>query len=58
MFKDEHELALMKKANEVTLRAYEQVYKKLEAGMTPADVTTMMREAQAALGGSSMMTAG
>lgn len=51
MYKDAHELALMKKANEVTLRAYEHVYRKLEAGMTPADVTALMRDAQAALGG-------
>ncbi|MEM6512106.1 MAG: Xaa-Pro peptidase family protein [Pseudomonadota bacterium] len=51
MYKDAHEIALMKKANEVTLTAYKHVYERLEAGMTPADVTAMMRDAQAALGG-------
>ncbi len=51
MFKDEHEIALMKKANEITLRAYMHVYERLELGMTPADVTGMMREAQGRLGG-------
>ncbi len=49
--KDDHELALMKKANEVTLRAYHYVYERLELGMTPSDVTTMMRDAQTRLGG-------
>jgi Xaa-Pro dipeptidase len=51
MLKDAHELALMKKANEVTLRAYDYVYRRLEAGMTPDDVKSMMRAAQSALGG-------
>ncbi len=51
VIKDEHELALMKKANEVTLRAYQYVYERLELGMTPADVTSMMRDAQVRLGG-------
>ncbi len=51
MFKSAHEIALMRKANEVTLTAYGQVWDKLEAGMTPADITAMMRKAQADLGG-------
>ena len=54
MYKDEHELQLMKKANEITLRAYHHIFDKLEAGMTPDDVKGMMREAQSHLGGSSI----
>jgi Xaa-Pro dipeptidase len=52
MYKSGNEIELMRKANEVTLRAYEHVYTNLEKGMTPADVNSMMRDAQAALGGS------
>lgn len=51
MYKSAAEIALMKKANEVTLRAYDYVYRGLEAGMTPAEVTGMMGDAQSALGG-------
>ena len=51
MRKSAAELALMKKANEVTLRAYNHVHKMLVSGVTPADVTGMMRSAQMALGG-------
>jgi len=52
MYKSAREIALMKKANEVTLSAYRYVYTNLEYGMEPADVNEMMRSAQAALGGS------
>jgi Xaa-Pro dipeptidase len=52
MYKSSAEIALMKKANEVTLRAYEHVYRSLDKGMRPADVKALMREAQASLGGS------
>ncbi|WP_262692894.1 M24 family metallopeptidase [Kordiimonas aestuarii] len=52
MYKSEAELALMKKANEVTLKAYEHVWGTLEAGMAPSDITSLMGAAQAALGGS------
>lgn len=51
MFKDDHEIAIMKKANEVTLAAYAHVYGSLEKGMTPDDVKALMRDAQASLGG-------
>lgn len=54
MHKSAAEIALMGKANEVTLRAYQHVYKSLDKGMTPADVNATMRDAQAALGGSSI----
>lgn len=51
MVKSVHELQLMHKASEVTLRAYGEVWDKLEAGMTPADINGLMRRSQAALGG-------
>jgi Xaa-Pro dipeptidase len=52
MYKSANEISLMRKASEVTLRAYEHVYTSLAAGMSPADVSALMRDAQAALGGS------
>ncbi|MEE4244730.1 MAG: Xaa-Pro peptidase family protein [Kangiellaceae bacterium] len=52
MIKSQHELQLMRKANEVTLKAYEHVWQKLELGMTPSDVKRLMSDAQAQLGGS------
>jgi Xaa-Pro dipeptidase len=54
MYKSAAEIALMKKANEVTLRAYEHVYRNLDKGMVPADVNKLMRDAQASLGGSNI----
>ena len=51
MYKSPHEIALMKKANEVTLTAYRHIYGQLERGMEPADVKAMMQSAQAELGG-------
>jgi Xaa-Pro dipeptidase len=52
MYKSANEIALMKKANEVTLAAYRHVYGKLEPGMEPADVKSLMKTAQTELGGS------
>lgn len=52
MYKSGAEIALMKKANEVTLTAYEHVYRSLDKSMTPADVKALMHDAQASLGGS------
>ncbi len=52
MYKSAHEIALMKKASEVTLNAYEHVYTSLDKGMMPADVNALMRQAQTDLGGS------
>jgi len=51
MYKSAHEIELMRKANEVTLTAYGHVWDKLEVGMTPADITALIRTAQAELGG-------
>lgn len=53
LYKSAHELALMKKANEVTLTAYAHVWPQVEAGMTPADIEEIMGKAQQELGGSS-----
>ncbi len=52
MYKSASEIALMKKATEVTLTAYEHVYRNLEAGMEPGDVKALMAAAQSQLGGS------
>ncbi len=51
MYKSAAEIALMKKASEVTLTAYQHVYRQLQAGMEPADVKALMAAAQAGLGG-------
>jgi len=51
MFKSVNEIALMKKANEVTLAAYRHVYGQLERGMQPSDVKPLMQTAQKELGG-------
>jgi Xaa-Pro dipeptidase len=52
MLKSTHELRLMHKAAEVTISAYEHVWKSLQPGMTPDDMKTLMTEAQNQLGGS------
>ena len=51
MYKSQHELELMHKANEVTLLAYADVFSKLEAGMSQSDVKSLMHTAQGQLGG-------
>ncbi len=51
MFKSEHELQLMHKANEITLSAYEHVWSQLAVGMTQTDVKAIMQSAQSKLGG-------
>ncbi len=40
--KDEHELALMQLANEVTLSAYKAAYESLEVGMTQGDFSRLV----------------
>ncbi|WP_308911242.1 M24 family metallopeptidase [Pseudokordiimonas caeni] len=52
MIKSAAEIALLHKANEVTLSAYRHVWPQVKAGMTPADIGAMMHQAQKALGGS------
>lgn len=56
MFKSAHEIALMHKANEITLRAYQHVYANLALGMSQQDVNQLMSGAQAQLGGSGIWT--
>jgi len=52
MYKTTSELALMHKANEITLRAYAFVFNNLKVGMSQQDVKTLMNNAQQQLGGS------
>lgn len=48
--KDAHELALMKLASQVTLKAYEAAYKSLKAGMTQDDFEDLVALAHRQLG--------
>ncbi|XQW84628.1 M24 family metallopeptidase [Thalassotalea piscium] len=53
MYKSTHELQLLQKSNEVTLRAYEYVYQQLKIGMSQSEVKGLMKQTMAKLGGSS-----
>ena len=53
MFKSKHEITLMHKANEVTLKSYQHVFSQLQLGMTQQDVKGLMKKTQSALGGGS-----
>ena len=53
MYKSNHELQLLHKASEVTLRAYEYVYSQLKIGMTQSDVKSLMKNTLSKLGGRS-----
>ncbi|MBI2221773.1 MAG: aminopeptidase P family protein [Acidobacteria bacterium] len=50
MVKDAHELALMRLASDVTLRAYKAAYESLQVGMTQADFGRLVSAAHAQLG--------
>lgn len=50
MIKDAHELALMRLANQITLKAYEAVYHALQPGMTQADAGALIASAYDRLG--------
>jgi Xaa-Pro dipeptidase len=50
MVKSRAELALMKKASDVTIAAYRHVGPRIALGMTPGDIRLMMDDAHAALG--------
>ena len=50
MVKTAHELALMKLANQVTLKAYEAAYKALQPGMTQNHVSSLVSQAHSRLG--------
>ena len=51
MIKSPAELALMQVANDITLAAYRLMYRKIEAGMTPADVGKLINGATVTMGG-------
>ncbi|HYE29506.1 MAG TPA: Xaa-Pro peptidase family protein [Allosphingosinicella sp.] len=51
MVKSPHELRLMQKAADVTVAAYRHTWRRIEKGMTPADIATIMNRATEALGG-------
>ena len=50
MVKDAHELALMRHASAVTIKAYEAAYKSLKAGMTQDDFESLVQMAHKQLG--------
>ena len=51
MYKSAAEIQLMQDANEVTLEAYRYVYKNIELGMGPQEISSMMSDATRKLGG-------
>lgn len=51
MIKTAHEITLMHKASEITLKAYDYVWQNLAEGMTQQDVKYLMHKAQQQLGG-------
>ena len=51
MIKSAHEIALMKKAADITIAAYRYTWPRIERGMTPAQIGAIMNGATAALGG-------
>jgi len=50
MIKDAHEIALMRLASQVTLKAYEAAYKSLKDGMTQTDFARLVSAAHGRLG--------
>ncbi len=50
MVKDAHEIALMRFASQVTLKAYEAAWKSLKAGMTQDDFAALVSQAHTQLG--------
>jgi Xaa-Pro dipeptidase len=52
MYKSAAELALMQKANDVTIAAYRHVHKNVDKGMSPSDIGALMSKATRELGGS------
>ena len=51
MYKSTAELALMQKANDVTMAAYRHVHANLDKDMIPGDISALMSDATRALGG-------
>jgi len=52
MYKSEHELRLMQRANDITLAAYRATYPQISAGMRREDIARIMGEETTRLGGS------
>jgi Xaa-Pro dipeptidase len=50
MVKDVHEVALMRRASEITVRAHRAVFASLREGMTQGDASALSREAHKRLG--------
>jgi Xaa-Pro dipeptidase len=50
MTKDAHEIAILRRANEITVRAHRAVFASLREGMTPRDVAALSSEAHRRLG--------
>ncbi|MDH5345328.1 MAG: Xaa-Pro peptidase family protein [Gammaproteobacteria bacterium] len=51
MYKSPAEIALMQKANDVTIAAYRHVHANIDGHMLPSDIAGMMNEAMRVLGG-------
>ncbi|HEX8533382.1 MAG TPA: Xaa-Pro peptidase family protein [Allosphingosinicella sp.] len=51
MIKSPAEIALMQLASDVTIAAYRHTYRRIEKGMTPAEIGAIMNAATTALGG-------
>jgi len=51
MIKSPHEIALMRKASDVTVAAYRYTYPRIKEGMTPQEIGAIMNGATRALGG-------
>jgi Xaa-Pro dipeptidase len=51
MIKSPAEIALMQRATDITIAAYRQTHRQVEAGMTSADIAAIMDKATLALGG-------
>ncbi|WP_395072709.1 M24 family metallopeptidase [Hyphococcus sp.] len=51
MYKSPAEIALMQKANDITMTAYAYIHPRIEAGMSSQDVSAMMSKATTELGG-------
>lgn len=52
LYKSPAELALMQKANDITLAAYKHIHPMIEAGMTQQDISSLMSAATSSFGGS------
>lgn len=51
MIKSPAEIALMQRASDITVAAYRETIPKIEVGMRPSDIGSLMNHATAALGG-------